>query len=845
MHIPGKHVAGHAYLHISALPALDAALRERVASAQALAQARPGEDFNVVKFSEQGPRVTLLDYPGFFEHGFPALRRYWTVDTETGNIRFRTYDGSLNPPILHRKELLLPPDHPRQAEFAALTAAAEQIGLFEDTTRIGFLQAWETLLAQRGYQAIGQTLIPIGNDEADDQAGPVDTPSAGVARHLTALRRYGFSAPVQTLARFGFLDGSKTVFDYGCGRGDDLRGLLENGIEAAGWDPYYAPDQDRRPAHIVNLGFVINVIENPDERRAAVLGAYALAQELLVVSAMLANPEAVRGTPYGDGVLTARNTFQKYHTQPELRAYLAEVLDEEPVAVGPGIFYVFKDKDAEQRFQSGRQENRRNVLRLAHLSRPERQAKPARRDQAENKYQQYRHLLEHLWETCLSLGRDPERAEVADSGAIAEYFGSLPAALRFVKSRKPDAEAVLAQARASRIADLKVYFAQLQFEGRKPYSHLESRLQRDVKAFFGGYPEALLAGRELLFSAGKPEAVDAACREAAERGLGWLEEGESLSLPTGNLVELPALLRAYVVCGLKLYGDAGSADLLKIHIHSGKLSLMSFDDFAGKPLPRLLRRVKIKLREQRLDLFEYGEEHTPPYLYRKSRYINEEFPNYAEQLAFDEALDALGVFDLGGHGPKPEAFDAGLANARWTVGDFRLVRSQAVPDLDAPCGRFLTYRQLIECGETQARTGLANLPKNPDSYTALLELATHILDPVIDYFGMVRLSYGFCSPALAKEIPGRIAPALDQHAACEVNRLGKPVCPRLGAAVDFIVEDEDMAEVARWIMANLPFDRLYFYGEGRPVHVSYSARPAGEAYELRETGGRRVPRVFR
>ena len=64
-----------------------------------------------------------------------------------------------------------------------------------------------------------------------------------------------------------------------------------------------------------------------------------------------------------------------------------------------------------------------------------------------------------------------------------------------------------------------------------------------------------------------------------------------------------------------------------------------------------------------------------------------------------------------------------------------------------------------------------------------------VLDPVIDYFGMIRLTYGFCSPELAKEVPGRIDPKRDQHAAHELNRLRNPVCSRLGAAVDFIVED--------------------------------------------------------
>ncbi|MGX2041383.1 DNA phosphorothioation-associated putative methyltransferase [Methylocaldum sp. MU1018] len=889
----GKTVAQNLYVHLSVLSP-DGNDRELVEAAAALTNTSQEQDFNVIKFSQEGTRITLLDYPGFFEEGFPTLKRYWTADLSNGTFRFRTYDGSLNPPILHRKELLLARAHPKYAEFAALTAAAEEIGLFDDTSRIGFQQAWQALLGQKGYRVVGHQLLPIGNEESDIPGEVLRETFQGVARHLTALTRYSFSAPIQTLARFGLLDGARTVFDYGCGRGDDLRGLRENGIEATGWDPYYAADGSKRPAHIVNLGFVINVIEDPAERLEALQGAYVLADELLVISAMLANPEALRGMPYGDGVLTSRNTFQKYYTQGELRAYLAEALDEEPIPVGPGIFYVFKDKDAEQSFMTGRQVNRRNILRLAYLSRPE---KPARRDKAEEKYQQHREWLEALWETCLTLGRDPERSEIPtmmaaaqptlapvaedqarvfslseetapervheeecpgevparppastlSSIALAEHFGSLPAALHFIKARKDHAETILGQARQSRIDDLRVYFAQLQFERRKPYRHLEERLKKDVKAFFGDYREALEAGRDLLFAAGNPEHIDAASREAAEHGIGWMEESESLTLPTELVVQLPPMLRTYVGCGLRLYGDATSADLIKIHIRSGKLTLMSFDDFAGKPLPSMVQRIKIKLREQDLDIFDYGEPYEPPYLYRKSRYINEEFPNYAEQLAFDEALEKAGFLDFTGYGPKPTEFDLLLAQARWEVRGFQLTRSQTIPDLDAPCGSHFTYRELIECGETQARTGMANLPKQPDSYTALYELATRILDPVIDYFGMIKLTYGFCSPEMAKQIPGRIAPKLDQHSAHELNRQGKPICSRLGAAVDFIVEDEDMEEVARWIMAELPFDRLYFYGKDRPLHVSYSNSPRGSAWELRQGPGEgtRVPRAFR
>jgi hypothetical protein len=71
-----------------------------------------------------------------------------------------------------------------------------------------------------------------------------------------------------------------------------------------------------------------------------------------------------------------------------------------------------------------------------------------------------------------------------------------------------------------------------------------------------------------------------------------------------------------------------------------------------------------------------------------------------------------------------------------------------------------------------------------------------VLDPVIDDFCMIRLTYGISSAALARQIPGRISPNLDQSAPHELNGLGKPLCPRLGAAVDFRGADESIREVA-------------------------------------------------
>jgi hypothetical protein len=91
-----------------------------------------------------------------------------------------------------------------------------------------------------------------------------------------------------------------------------------------------------------------------------------------------------------------------------------------------------------------------------------------------------------------------------------------------------------------------------------------------------------------------------------------------------------------------------------------------------------------------------------------------------------------------------------------------------------------------------------------------------------------------------------VAPKLDQHAAHERTRGGAYICRRLGAAVDFVVRDEDMREVAAWIIDNLPFDRLYFYGADRPLHVSYGPEQSREAFELITTAsGRQLPRPFK
>ena len=198
----GKRIGDKTYFHVSLLPELTPSDLGLITQASQLADVQPGVDFNVVKLDASRTSVSLLDYANYFTEAFPCLKRVWSVDVTSGFVRPRIYETSFNPPILHRKELLIPENYPERSKYEALTRAAEKIGLFDDPNRIGFKAAWDELLLQKGYRVFDHELVPIGNDESDAGEEPISS-FKRVERHRTALTRYDFSAPMQTLARFG------------------------------------------------------------------------------------------------------------------------------------------------------------------------------------------------------------------------------------------------------------------------------------------------------------------------------------------------------------------------------------------------------------------------------------------------------------------------------------------------------------------------------------------------------------------------------------------------------------------------------------------------------------------
>jgi len=312
----------------------------------------------------------------------------------------------------------------------------------------------------------------------------MDEPHRAIPRHRTAIRRSDLSLPVKCALRDGLINPSLTVFDYGCGHGRDVDLLAARGVSAEGWDPAFFADHPRRPADVVNLGYVVNVIESPEERTSTLRQAWGLCQRLLIVSAqVLVSGRGQAHVEFGDGILTGRGTFQKYYDQVELKSFIEAELEAEAIPAEIGVFYVFKNEGAGQQFLASRYRRRT--------------AAPRKRI-SEVRFEESRELLEPFMAKIASLGRLPEPDEFPLAAELETRFGSLNRGFSLVKRVTGTAEWEATTRCCTE--DLLVYLALGRFRHRPPISVLPLGLQRDIRAFFGSYSTACRTADELLFS---------------------------------------------------------------------------------------------------------------------------------------------------------------------------------------------------------------------------------------------------------------------------------------------------------------------------------------------------------
>ncbi len=615
----GKRVGHHVYAHRDAAADWPASVAERVFAAEALAGTQA---WNVVKWSELDERrLTLLTYEDF-EESFPALLESLTVDLGRRAVLRRSYRLRANPPVLHRKELLLSADDPRRDRFAHLTAQLEGLGLLNATTTIGTRLGWARRLKEAGVRVVDHDVLSAADDE----------PPVVVRRHLAALQRSSLSSPTQALLKYGLIGAGDRVFDYGCGFGSDVEGLRAAGLAATGWDPYYAPDTPKTSAEVVNLGFVLNVIERPLERALALREAFGLAQRCLAVAVITSSRASLASCrPYADGHLTRLGTFQKFYLPEELKSFIETTLGAEAHPAGAGLMFVFRDPIAEQAFLAARQA-RRTSSPLAALAQ--------RRVRAAARMEAVRGEVEDLARLSYELGRPPAPAECDPDLLVrlAEAKVTLVAAVREALG-VCDAEG-LNRVRLQRTEDLTVYFALNLFNARQSFGTLPDRLQRDVKAFFGSLAAAESAGRSLLQSLACEETVAAAADAADAAGLGWRDPEGDLWAGIANLPHLPPPLRCLAGCAERFAGGLDAAQVLKFHVGRSKVSALRYADFGTAMLPRLETRSKVDLRALRIRRFDhYAEDQR---LVFKSRLMARDHPDYPRQAEFDARLFATG-----------------------------------------------------------------------------------------------------------------------------------------------------------------------------------------------------------
>ncbi len=478
--------------------------------------------------------------------------------------------------------------------------------------------------------------------------------NSGISRHKTAISRANLSRPVQLALNFGLINSECSVFDYGCGRGDDVRGLKALKINCDGWDPTYKPDGIKHEADIVNLGYVVNVIENTNERKNAILEAWRLAKRALVVSARLNHEtKGVDLKPFGDGFITAKGTFQKYYSQQELREWIDNTLEAPSVAASPGIFIVFRDKNLQQDY----------IASIHHR----RFSAPVIKN-SEIIYENNKDILNSIADFISDRGRLPDDSEVKHFHEIQEKFGTIKRAFAII--RRVTGTEQWDTIFNERSKELLINLALQRFHKRPKFKDLPKHIQLDIKAFFRDYTHACKEADDLLFSIGDLDQIDRACREST---LGKLTQ-DALYIHVSSIDSLPTILRVYEGCARQYVGFVEGANLIKLHRFKPKVSYLSYPDFDKDPHPRLIGALVVPLQDFKIKYWDSSSSDNPPIIHRKEEFVAYDYPNYKKFARLTKQEEDAGLFDNPGNIGRVQQWNQLLLDKGVRISEHRLIK---------------------------------------------------------------------------------------------------------------------------------------------------------------------------
>jgi DNA phosphorothioation-associated putative methyltransferase len=594
----GKKLPNALYIHLSAISALATPLQRYEQQARKLLP--EGTLFTLIKFNYDRPTISYLHYPNFDTDPHPALSNSTQVNLTTQTVKHRDYSKVANRPILHRKETFVTPDYPHYLDFQQLTHQEDAITLLNHSQAIGTQQGWQQRLQERQVKIVGHQVIPL---QFQQKIQPK------IDRHKAAIHRTNFSKPVRLALEAGLFTPETSFLDYGCGHGSDVKLIAQQGFSSSGWDPHYQSDTDINPAAIVNLGYVINVIETPTERREALIKAWELTQQVLIVAAQVLIQDSSRGQiAYSDGVISSRNTFQKYYEQEELKSYIDQVLGVDAIPVALGIYFIFRDAAQAQNFRASRFRSRATTPTVRLTTK---------------RFEDYQGLLSPLIDFFTKRGRLPIGDELSAFTPLLIEFGTVRRAFNIIVQASNQEEwDIIADKRRQ---DILVYLALSNFD--HPYKRLKlSQLpipyQTDIKSLFGSYRSAWVAAELMLMNLGRSGFIADCCHHSK---IGYLNE-QALYVHISALESLDIMLRLYEGCASRTIGRLDKVTLIKFHLHKPKITYLFYPDFDFEPHPKLHTAMQIDLSDLQVHYHDYTNIENPPVFYNKNACVLADYP---------------------------------------------------------------------------------------------------------------------------------------------------------------------------------------------------------------------------
>lgn len=444
-------------------------------------------------------------------------------------------------------------------------------------------------------------------------------------RSKTAIKRYSFSRPVTFLLENDLLNLETSFFDYGCGKGDDVRLLKKQGFKCSGWDPGSFKDQKKVKADIVNVGYVINVIPDLNERIKVLKDAWKISKKVLCVSARLNNEISLltQKNEYLDGYITEKETFQKFYDHFELKLFIELTLNARAIAAGPGVYFIFKDEQLESQHKLNKYKSYIHIPKSLKV---------------EVLYEENKELFENLKQYILQKGRLPKTNENFDDNKLTEKFRSYKAALNILNRIYPKLD--INEIALKRKEDYLLFMSLEAFNGRSKLNTLPIETQNDIKEFFSNYKTAKEESDKLLFSIGDPHVI----RTKISDCLIGKKTQEALYIHIQAVDKLDVTLRLYEGISRQYLGQP-EGNIIKFPYDKKSISYHNYPEFDKNPHPELKSVTKVDLLNLKIIDKDYSTRSNPPILHRKELFIDRSDKNYQKFLKLTKQEEEAGLYE--------------------------------------------------------------------------------------------------------------------------------------------------------------------------------------------------------